>query len=195
MIQLIRELLKIDSAYRHEAAVALHQQLFITLFPTEEIPTIESFTERVNWMLETNGNTEEFFINILIMERRHLLVNANADQLLTLVTNFIAGLPQAETPERVMRMFINLLCMSSLVVDSTFEQMNNKLQHLLLDLCQRFFTLNWHLTTHPFYVVSWIQLFVFVGDRPTVQQLTDKICSFPPYSAFLEMTNQESINQ
>ena len=185
-------MLKTDSALRNEAAVAVYRQLFITLFLTEEIPSREIFASRIDSMLEANGNKGTFFVNIFLLERRCLL--ANAEELMTLATGFIDGLPVDPQSEEEIFFFVHILSQSSLVVESTFQQMHIKLQHSLFVLCKRFLNLNRHLTTHPSLIVYWIRVFVFVGDRFLVQQLTNKLCSFPPYCVTLQMTKKEFLS-
>ena len=185
-IELLWELLKEDSDLHNEAAVIVYRKLFTVIFNSEGIPTRDNFVNRSNWLLELDGN-DTFFVSVFLLERRHLL--DDAENLIPMVTHFIAISPDFFI--NFLDHFVSSLCSSLLIKSYSIHQMHEELQKLLSHLCKRFLQLNGTLTTHPAALVSWIQLFVFAGDRPMVQQLTDNICSFPSHSVSLEMTDEQ----
>ena len=182
-VDLMGELLKGDSASRNEASVAVYQQLFVDLFNSEEMPANDNFVDRIIWLLNCYHGNVCFFVSIFLLERRHLL--ENAEHLIPLITVFIKNF--GITPPHL-RYFVDILLSSSLVSDYSILQMHEEVQQLLIDLCNHFLHRSeLPLTTDLTSVCHWIKLVVFVGDGLMIQQLTDHICS---YSSSLEMAAQ-----
>ena len=126
-------------------------------------------------------------MSIFLLERRHLL--ENAEHLIPLITVFIKTLgitpPHLDQSSKIINEFVDILFSSSLTSSYSILQMHEKVQQLLIDLCNHFL----HgsellLTTDLTDICHWVKLVVFVGDGLMIQQLTDHICS---YSSSLEM--------
>ena len=67
----------------------------------------------------------------------------------------------------------------------TFEQLSLKLQNLLLTLCHNFIDFQFK-TINTCYIVSWIQMVVFIGNAEILDQLLEKIClrSLPAHPTY-----------
>jgi len=108
---------------------------------------------------------------------------SNADQLVVLATSHLIDslIAKAITSNSCHHSFVASFNLSSLVTTSSFEQLSERLKSLLVSLCTHFVQFDVHAITSSNTVktVDWLKLFSFVGHRPLIQELADKICSRP----------------
>ena len=182
MTSFANRLLEADSSLRNQAAVEIFKQLYAATFTSTTTLSDELLAAKWNLICNLPHETYAIFLQVIFqLEHRQLLGN----QLMVKIGSLY--LQEAMTSDKLevfdidlhyrpLHKFVELLSTSPLVADSSFEKKTGELQHFLLLLCDYFLNLDFDATSSRYYV-SWIILFVFVGRRPMVQNLMDRICS------------------
>ena len=164
-----------DSALGNEAAVQVFQQLLSTL--TAKVDSLSVFEKRC---------VIDFLFVILLLDSRRLL--SNAEQLVALAASYIVSKPiTPNSHHHDLVILINMVVFYYL----SFEQLSERLKSLLVSLCSHFLQFDVHSMplSKTDLIEDWTKLFGFVGRRPLLQELADKICSRP--SSFKRVTEAD----
>lgn len=174
MIKFVHTLLKEDSPLCTEAAVTVYRKFYDTLIPSTETFSSELFTAKLESIRKMPNDTYiTFLLVIIFLQHRQLL--DNSQQLVVIAASSLSTKP---IDFKNLDSFIYELSYSSFILNSSFELVNDAVQNLLVFLCEYFLGVD-ILGIDQDYLDSWIQLFVFVGRWPMINQLVDKICFQP----------------